>query len=66
MTGNAYKIYRSTKSGSGYKSIATVEEGESYTDSSAKKGTTYYYKIKAVSAGGNTGAYSSYVKIKSK
>jgi len=61
----AYKVYRSTKSGSGYKVIGTVED-ISYTDSSAKKGTTYYYKIKAVSEGGNTGAYSSYVKIKSK
>ena len=60
-----YDIYRSTKKSSGYKKIATVEDGESCTDSTAKKGKTYYYKVVAVSENASS-AYSAYVKIKSK
>ena len=60
-----YYVYRSTKKSSGYKKVATVEDGESYTDSKAKKGTTYYYKVVAVSENA-TSAYSNVVKIKSK
>ena len=59
-----YYVYRSTKKSSGYKKVATVEE-ESYTDTKAKKGTTYYYKVVAVSENA-TSAQSAYVKIKSK
>ena len=69
-----YEIYRSTKSGSGYKLIGTVDnmgEGEDfefvpeYQDSSAAKGKTYYYKVVAKSWDSES-AMSSYVKIKSK
>ena len=60
-----YYVYRSTKKGNGYKKVATVEEGESYTDSKAKKGTTYYYKVVAVSEN-TSSAFSNVVKIKSK
>lgn len=59
-----YYVYRSTKKSSGYKKVATVE-GESYTDKKAKKGTTYYYKVIAVSEN-TSSAYSNYAKIKSK
>ena len=41
-----YLVYRSTKSSSGYKLIKTTT-GKSFEDKSAKKGVTYYYKVKA-------------------
>lgn len=59
-----YYVYRSTKKSSGYKKVATVEE-DTYTDTKAKKGTTYYYKVVAVGENA-TSAQSAYVKIKSK
>ena len=60
-----YTVYRSTKSGSGYKAIAKGVTASSYTDNSAKKGKTYYYKVVAQSQN-TTSAMSNYVKIKSK
>ena len=70
-----YEVYRSTKSGSGYKLIGEVdllgeEEGEpaaiqTYEDTTAVKGKTYYYKVVAKSWW-NESAMSSAVKIKSK
>ena len=60
-----YYVYRSTKKSSDFKKVATVEDGESYTDSKAKKGTTYYYKVVAVGET-TSGAYSNVLKIKSK
>ena len=45
---NGYYIYRSTKKNKGYKKIHTVTKGktQSYVDKKARKGKTYYYKIK--------------------
>ena len=62
-----YYVYRSTSKNGTYKKIGTVyaDEGESYHNTSAKKNTTYYYKIVAVSRETRS-SYSSYVKIKSK
>ena len=62
-----YYVYRSTSKSGTYKKIGTVyaDEGESYHNTSAKKNTTYYYKIVAVSRETKS-SYSSYVKIKSK
>ena len=60
----AYEIYCSTKSTSGYKKIATVEE-ESYTDAKATKNKRYYYKVIAVSENAES-IYSNPVFIKSK
>lgn len=40
---SGFNIYRSTKQASGYKKIATITE-ERYTDTTAKEGSTYYYK----------------------
>lgn len=46
---SGYEIYRSTRSGGGYKKIATITSGSktSYLDSGKTKGKKYYYKIKA-------------------
>lgn len=59
-----YKLSRSTKSGSGYKVIATVEETE-FTDASAVSGKTYYYKAVAVGVDSES-ASSSYKKVAAK
>ena len=59
-----YHIYRSTKAASGYKQIDAVET-ESYHDTSAAKGKTYYYKVVAATEV-SVSAFSDYAKIKSK
>ena len=59
-----YTVYRSTKSGSGYKIIKTTST-LSFRDTTAKKGTTYYYKVVAVNSK-TSSVYSAYAKIKSK
>ena len=45
---SGYYIYRSTKKNKGYKKIHAVTKGkaQSYLDKKARKGKTYYYKIK--------------------
>lgn len=51
---NSYNVYRSTSSTSGA-SGDPMESGvssESYTDDSAQNGTTYYYRVTAVSSDG--------------
>ncbi len=47
-------------SGAGYSSLATGLTGTNYTDNTATNGTTYYYVVRAVNAGG-TSANSSEV-----
>ena len=44
----SYRIYRSTSKGSGYSLLGTTT-ATSYTNTGAKAGTTYYYRVKAVS-----------------
>jgi len=46
---NGYEIYRATKEKGKYTKVATVENKKtvSITDTSLKKGTKYYYKVKA-------------------
>lgn len=51
-----YYVYRKT-SGTAWKKIATVSK-TTYTDKTAKNGTTYFYNVKAVN-GKNVSAYSS-------
>jgi len=49
----SYSIYRSTTSGS-ETLLASGVSSTSYTDSSVTNGTTYYYKVAAVNAGGTS------------
>ena len=61
----SYRIYRSTSRGSGYSLLGTVT-ATSYTNTGAKAGTTYYYRVKAVNDAGLS-PYSNVVsgKVKS-
>ena len=47
----SYRIYRSTAKGSGYSLLGTVT-ATSYTNTGAKAGTTYYYRVKACNDAG--------------
>ena len=60
----AYIVYRSTKSGSGYKAIFGVYD-TFFIDDTAVKGKTYYYKVIAITQYTES-AMSNSVKIKSK
>ena len=59
-----YVVYRSTSSSKGYKQIDETED-LTYTDTTASKGKTYYYKVVAV-CGETESAQSSYNKLKAK
>ncbi len=52
-----YIVYRSTSKSSGFKKIATTITN-SYTDKGLKKGTTYYYMVRAYVKSGNTNLQS--------
>lgn len=57
-----YEIYRSKEKNGTYKKIATVKDGTktSYTDTSLKTGTKYYYRIKAYCKVNKTNVYSNF------
>ena len=57
-----YEVYRATSKNGTYKKVITTTKPE-YYNSSAKAGTTYYYKVKAVSS--VTDANSAFSAIKS-
>ena len=61
----SYRIYRSTSRGSGYSLLGTTT-ATSYTNTGAKAGTTYYYRVKACNDAGLS-SYSNVVsgKVKS-
>jgi|GEM_PF-476877 len=60
----SYNLYRSTSSGAeGTTAYKTNIAGTSYTDTGLTNGTTYYYKVAAVSSAG-TSAQSSEVSAK--
>ena len=61
----SYKVYRATSKSGTYSLLGTVT-ATSYTNTGAKAGTTYYYKVKAVNSVGES-AYSNIVsgKVKS-
>lgn len=55
-----YEIYRSTKSGSGYKKIAAVAGSKtSYTNTGVNCGVKYYYKVRAK----RQSVYGGYSKV---
>lgn len=53
-----YTIYRATSKNGKYKKLTTTKS-TSYTDKTAKKGKTYYYKVKANGVNSGYGALSS-------
>ena len=55
----SYKVYRATSQKGTYSLLGTVT-ATSYTNTGAKAGTTYYYKVKAVNSAGES-AYSNVV-----
>ena len=55
-----YEIWRSAEKNSGFSRIRT-QKGTTYNDASAKAGTTYYYKVKAVDSAGNVSQFSNRV-----
>ena len=58
----SYKVYRATSQNGTYSLLGTVT-ATSYTNTGAKAGTTYYYKVKAVNSAGES-AYSNVVSGK--
>ena len=55
----SYKVYRATSQNGTYSLLGTVT-ATSYTNTGAKAGTTYWYKVKAVNSAGES-AYSNVV-----
>ena len=52
----SYNVYRGTSSGGeGTTALATGVSGATYTDTGLTNGTTYYYKVTAVSSSGTSG-----------
>lgn len=57
-----YEVYRSTKRDGTYKKIKAVKTN-SFTDSSLKPGTSYYYKVVAYNVSGERTLYGEYSDI---
>ena len=55
-----YQVYRATSQNGSYERVKTTT-GTSYTNTSAKAGTTYYYKVRAVTKSGVKMPFSSVV-----
>ena len=62
-----YEVYRATSKNGSYTKMFTTSN-LSYTNTSAKAGTTYYYQVKAVSKVKSTAnsAFSTVVSIKAR
>ena len=59
VTGAAkYEVYRATSKTGKYTKMSTTTK-TTYTNTSSKAGTTYYYKVRAISAAGVAGGYST-------
>jgi hypothetical protein len=58
-----YRVFRKTAGGS-WTTLSTIRKGNvlSYTDKTAKKGTTYYYTVRAYVPNGKINSWSSYNK----
>ena len=62
-----YYIYRATSRTGDYTHVKTAVTARTYTDTSAKAGTTYYYKVKAIHAKSSANsAYSDIISITAK
>src|SRR5579884_3500256 len=58
-----YNVYRSTQSGSGFTKLnSSLSTATSYTDSTVKSGTTYFYAVTAVNTAGMESALSAAVE----
>ena len=61
-----YEVFRSVKKKGAYKKIATLAAGRNeYTDSKAKKGSAYYYKVRGIAQSGSdivVGVFSQSVR----
>lgn len=64
---SGYKLYRSTKKNGSYKLVKTVKGSKTvkYTNKKLKKGTTYFYKVRAYKTVGKKTVYGSYSSYKS-
>lgn len=57
----AFQIYRSTSANSNYQKIATLDSiTNSFTDKNLRKGTTYYYKVRAYAHYGSKNTYGKF------
>lgn len=63
---DGYEIYMATGKNGKYKKVKTIEKGStvSYTKSSLKAGTTYYFKIKAFKTVGEAKVYGEFGNVK--
>jgi mono/diheme cytochrome c family protein len=59
-----YIVYRSTTGGTGSEIARTTASVRTWTDSSARAGTRYYYNVRAYDAAGNDSSRSSIVNIR--
>jgi fibronectin type 3 domain-containing protein len=57
-TNVTYNAYRSVTQGGPYSPLATAIAGLTYSDSTVKTGTTYYYVVTAVDDQGRESTYS--------
>ena len=55
----SWRVYRAASYGGSYSSVSGTITTNSYTDDNLTYGTTYYYKIRAYNADGNSSEYSS-------
>ncbi len=60
-----YKVYRTTKKNGSYKSVKTVKNVKTWTDSNLKKNKTYYYKVRAYKTVDGSKVYGAYSDVKS-
>lgn len=66
VAADGYEIYMATGKDGKYKKITTITDGSnvSYTKSSLKSGTTYYFSIKAYKLVDNTKIYGEFGNVK--
>lgn len=64
---SGYKLYRSTKKNGSYKLVKTLKGSKTvkYTNKKLKKGSTYFYKVRAYKTVGKKTVYGSYSSYRS-